>query len=93
MCDPRWVAGWVQGFANELENRMSVFDKAKHQAEQWVGKAKEATGKATGNEEMENSGKRDEVEGEAKETGQDLKDKAAGAVEDAKKKFRGGENQ
>lgn len=66
---------------------MSVFDKAKQQAQQLAGKAKEATGKKTGNEDMENAGKRDQLEGKAKEAGQDAKDKTAGAVEDAKDKF------
>ncbi len=67
---------------------MSVFDKAKQQAQQLTGRAKEAAGKASGNEDMENAGKRDRLEGQAKETGQDVKDKAAGAVEDTKDKFR-----
>ena len=71
---------------------MGVFDKAKHQAQQWAGKAKEAAGKATNNEDMENAGKRDQAEGQVKETGQDIKDKAAGAAEDAKDKFQGDQN-
>lgn len=67
---------------------MGVFDKAKHQAEQLAGQAKEALGKATGNDEMKRSGKRDQVSGEAKETGQDIKDRAAGAVDDVKDRLR-----
>ena len=69
---------------------MGMFDKAKHQAQQWAGKAKETTGRTLGNEEMENAGKRDQVEGGVKETGQDVKDRAAGAAEQAKEKFQGG---
>ncbi|MCA1188722.1 MULTISPECIES: CsbD family protein [unclassified Saccharopolyspora] len=68
---------------------MGVFDKAKHQAQQWTGKAKEAAGNATGNDELKNAGKRDQVEGQVKETGQDVKDKAAGAVQDVQDKFKG----
>lgn len=71
---------------------MGMFDKAKHQAQQFAGKAKETAGRTTGNEDLENAGKRDQVEGQAKETGQEAKDKAAGAVEDAKDKFQGDKN-
>ncbi|MDA3645923.1 CsbD family protein [Saccharopolyspora indica] len=67
---------------------MGVFDKAKHQAEQLAGKAKESLGKATGNDEMKRSGQRDKVSGEAKEAGQDIKDRAAGAVDDVKDRLR-----
>jgi len=67
---------------------MSVFDKAKDKAEQAVGGAKEKMGRATDNEEMENAGKRDQLSGEAKETGHDLRDRAAGAVHDAKERMR-----
>jgi uncharacterized protein YjbJ (UPF0337 family) len=67
---------------------MGVFDKAKDKAEQLVGDAKERMGRATGNEEMEDAGKRDQLSGEAKETGHDLRDKAAGAVHDAKERMR-----
>lgn len=68
---------------------MGVFDKAKEQAQQWVGKAKQTAGQATGNEELNEAGKRDETAGEAKEFGQDVKDKAAGAAKDMKDRFRG----
>lgn len=67
---------------------MGVFDKAKQQAQQWTGKAKEAAGRATGNEDLENAGKRDQVAGRAKEAGQDIKDRAAGTADDLKDKFR-----
>ena len=70
---------------------MGVFDKAKDKAEQAAGKGKERVGEATDNEDLENAGKRDQVSGEAKEAGHDLRDKAAGAVQDAKEKFRGDE--
>jgi uncharacterized protein YjbJ (UPF0337 family) len=67
---------------------MGVFDKAKDKAEQLVGKGKEGAGRATDNEELEDAGKRDQLSGEAKETGHDLRDKAAGAVQDAREAFR-----
>ncbi|PPK65888.1 CsbD family protein [Actinokineospora auranticolor] len=67
---------------------MGVFDKVKDKAEQVVGEAKEKLGQATGNRDLENSGKADQVSGEAKETGHDLRDKAAGAVHDAKDHLR-----
>ena len=70
---------------------MGIFDKAKDKAEQAVGKGKEQAGAATDNQELEDAGKRDQVSGEVKETGHDLRDKAAGAVQDAKEKFRGNE--
>ena len=70
---------------------MGVFDKAKDKAEQATGEVKERTGEATGNEDLENAGKRDQVSGEAKEAGHDLRDKAAGAVKNAKDKMRGNE--
>ncbi|GLZ40720.1 CsbD family protein [Actinokineospora sp. NBRC 105648] len=63
---------------------MSVFDKAKDKAEQVIGEVKEKLGQATDNRDLENSGKADQVSGEVKETGHDLRDKAAGAVHDAK---------
>jgi uncharacterized protein YjbJ (UPF0337 family) len=67
---------------------MSVFDKAKDKAEQVTGQGKEKVGQATDNEELKDAGKRDQLSGEAKETGHDLRDKAAGAVQDAKEAFR-----
>jgi uncharacterized protein YjbJ (UPF0337 family) len=66
---------------------MSIFDKAKDKAEQLVGGAKEKTGEATDNEELENAGKRDKTSGEMKEAGHDVRDKAAGVYQDAKDKL------
>jgi uncharacterized protein YjbJ (UPF0337 family) len=67
---------------------MGVFDKAKDKAEQLVGEVKERMGRASDNEELEDAGKRDQLSGEAKEAGHDLRDRAAGAVEDAKDRMR-----
>lgn len=68
---------------------MSVFDKAKDKAEQALGQAKEKLGQKTDNEDLEASGKADQAEGQIKETGHDLRDKAGSAFEDAKDKLRG----
>jgi uncharacterized protein YjbJ (UPF0337 family) len=68
---------------------MSVFDKAKDKAEQLVGKGKETVGRETDNEELADAGKRDQLSGEAKETGHDVRDKAAGVVHDAKERLQG----
>lgn len=70
---------------------MGVFDKAKDKAEQAVGRAKERTGEATDNEELENAGKRDQVSGKVKETGHDVRDRAARAVDEAKDRLTGDE--
>ncbi|MFC0107652.1 CsbD family protein [Kibdelosporangium aridum] len=67
---------------------MSTFDKAKDKAEQLGGKAKEGMGEATDNEELEAEGKRDQVTGEAKEAGHDLRDKAAAKIHDAKEALK-----
>jgi uncharacterized protein YjbJ (UPF0337 family) len=66
---------------------MGVFDKVKDKAEQLMGEAKEKIGQLTGNESLENAGKCDQLSGEIKEAGHDLRDKAAGAVDDAKDKL------
>ncbi|MEU3625332.1 CsbD family protein [Amycolatopsis coloradensis] len=66
---------------------MSVFDKAKDKAEQAIGTAKEKLGEKTGNQDMANSGRADQTEGEAKEAGHDLRDRAEGAVQGLKDKF------
>jgi uncharacterized protein YjbJ (UPF0337 family) len=63
---------------------MGIFDKAKDKAEQLIGEVKEKIGQMTGNESLENAGKRDQLSGEVKEAGHDLRDKAASAVDDAK---------
>lgn len=66
---------------------MGILDKVKDKAEQLIGGAKEKLGQMTGNESLENAGERDQLSGEVKEAGHDLRDKAAGAVHDAKDKL------
>ena len=48
----------------------------KNKAEEIGGKAKEAAGKATDNERLENEGKGDQVKSEIKQGAEDLKDRA-----------------
>jgi uncharacterized protein YjbJ (UPF0337 family) len=67
---------------------MGTFDKMKDKAEQLVGKGKEKVGEGTDNEDLEAAGKRDQLSGETKETAHDVRDRAAGAVKDAKDALR-----
>ena len=53
---------------------MSLVDKAKNKAEELAGQAKEAAGKATGNERLEAEGKADQTTGNLKQAGENLKD-------------------
>ena len=46
-----------------------------NKADEFGGKAKEAAGKATGNQNLENEGKGDQVKANAKQGVQDAKDK------------------
>jgi uncharacterized protein YjbJ (UPF0337 family) len=63
---------------------MGMDDKASHQAEDLKGKAKETTGKATGNERLEGEGKGDQASASMKNAGEKAKD----AVSDAKDAFK-----
>ncbi|HEX6149569.1 CsbD family protein [Nocardioides sp.] len=63
---------------------MGMEDKAAHQAEDLKGKAKEATGKATRNERLEDEGKGDQRSAALKGAG----DKAKDATRDAKDAFK-----
>ena len=64
---------------------MGTEDKAAHKGEELKGKAKETTGKATGNERLEGEGKSDQASASVKQTGDKAKD-AAKDVKDAFKK-------
>ncbi|RZQ64428.1 CsbD family protein [Amycolatopsis suaedae] len=66
---------------------MNMMDKAKDKIQQAVGSAKEKLGEVTDNPDLRDSGKADQTKGEVKEAGHDLRDKAAGAVQDAKDKL------
>ena len=49
-------------------------DKMKHQGEELGGKAKEAAGKLTDNEELEAEGRADQTSANLKQAGDDVKD-------------------
>jgi uncharacterized protein YjbJ (UPF0337 family) len=53
---------------------MGLDDKANNKGEELKGSAKEALGKATGNEELEAEGKTDKVAGNLKQAGEKVKD-------------------
>ena len=53
---------------------MAIGDKISNASENLGGKAKEATGKATGNEELEAEGKGDQASAKVKKVGEDVKD-------------------
>ena len=53
---------------------MALDDKIKNAAENLAGKAKEAVGKATGDERLEAEGKTDQTGAKLKQTGEDVKD-------------------
>lgn len=53
---------------------MGTIDKAKNQAEQAKGKAKEAIADVTDNDSLKAEGKRDQTKGDAKQFGEGVKD-------------------
>ncbi len=53
---------------------MSTEDKAKNKIEDLGGRAKEAIGKATGNEDTRNEGRADQVKSNLKDAGEKVKD-------------------
>ncbi len=53
---------------------MGTVDKAKNTAENVAGKAKEAVGSVTGNEELEAEGKNDQTKSDLKQVGEKVKD-------------------
>ncbi len=53
---------------------MGLDDKIKHAAEDLTGKAKEAAGKATGNERLEAEGQADQAKADVKKAGDNVKD-------------------
>jgi uncharacterized protein YjbJ (UPF0337 family) len=53
---------------------MGIDDKIENAAEDLTGKAKEAVGKATGNERLEAEGDVDQVKAGVKKAGEDVKD-------------------
>lgn len=53
---------------------MSVTDKTKNKAQEAVGRAKQATGGATGNKDLANEGRVDESKAQLKQAGEKAKD-------------------
>ena len=53
---------------------MSAGDKAKNKIDDLGGKAKEATGKVTGDKDTENEGKVDQAKSSLKDAGEKVKD-------------------
>jgi uncharacterized protein YjbJ (UPF0337 family) len=53
---------------------MGLDDKIDNKAEELKGQAKETTGKATGDEELEAEGKRDQTGANLKQAGEKVKD-------------------
>jgi uncharacterized protein YjbJ (UPF0337 family) len=53
---------------------MSAKDKAKNKAQEMKGQAKEKTGKATGDKDLEAEGQADQVKGNLKNAGEKVKD-------------------
>ena len=53
---------------------MGTKDKVKNFSQKVEGKVKESTGRATGNTKLARSGKIDQIAGNAKQTGEKLKD-------------------
>ncbi|WP_375484890.1 CsbD family protein [uncultured Jatrophihabitans sp.] len=53
---------------------MSAIDKLKNAAENAVGKGKEATGKATDNDELRAEGDKDQRKASLKDAGENVKD-------------------
>ncbi|MDL4775640.1 CsbD family protein [Actinomadura xylanilytica] len=58
-----------------------------------AGKAKEATGKATGKDELEGEGKADQAKSQAKQTVDEAKHKVSDAKEKMRGMFKGGSKQ
>ena len=53
---------------------MSAIDKLKNTVEDVAGKAKEAVGGATNNDELKNEGKTDQTKSDFKDAGENVKD-------------------
>ena len=60
---------------------MSMTDKIKNAGEEAGGKIKEATGKATDNEDLEASGQADQASANLKQTGEKAKDTVKDALD------------
>lgn len=68
---------------------MSLGDKFDAKKDQTVGGAKEKLGDATDNEQLQAEGSAQEGKGNVKEGIENVKDKAAGVINDVKEKLSG----
>jgi uncharacterized protein YjbJ (UPF0337 family) len=66
---------------------MSVMNRAKSRARQLVGSAKERIGQVTGNRRLSASGRRERMTGSVRETTNEVRDWAATAARDARRRF------
>jgi uncharacterized protein YjbJ (UPF0337 family) len=64
---------------------MGIDDKAENKGTDLKGRAKEAVGSVTGDDELKNEGRGDQAEASVKQAGEKVKD-AVGDVKDAFKK-------
>ena len=53
---------------------MSAIDKLKNKAQELTGEGKEHVGKATGDEQLEAEGRKDQASGNIKQAGEKIKD-------------------
>jgi uncharacterized protein YjbJ (UPF0337 family) len=60
---------------HEGENEMGIADKFSNKAEELSGRAKEAAGAATGDEDLKNEGKADQASSAVKKAVENVKDK------------------
>lgn len=58
---------------------MGLADKARNAGEELAGKAKEAAGKATGNEDLEAEGRAQQAKADLKQAGENVKDAFGGS--------------
>ena len=63
---------------------MGIDDKAENNSQDLKGRAKEAAGSITGNDDLKNEGRGDQAEASAKQAGEKVKD----AVDDIKGAFK-----
>jgi uncharacterized protein YjbJ (UPF0337 family) len=66
---------------------MSVLERAKSRSRQLVGTAKQRLGQNTGNRRLASSGRRDRMVGNVRETTNEVRDWAATAARDARRRF------
>lgn len=61
---------------------MAAEDKANNKADELKGKAKEAIGKVTDNEQWDIEGKADQIKSNLKQAGEKVKDAVSGVLDD-----------